>query len=324
MLIITLGDPLSVSSECLGKLANIWQRIDAGPVILVGSWRQWVGQQKELGFPLASFRAMKDWKDSPEKGLGFYDIGRDDDPESPRQLSEADRGRLAVRALDVLRSLPVQKGKIAVLTAPIDKHICSLAGFRYPGQTEFFQDLWKSDGIMILAGPRLRVALATNHLRLADVSARISNDLLCKKIQQLDHSLRTIFGIEKPKIGVAALNPHGGDRGLFGNEDERIIAPAVNAMKSKGLNVTGPKPADTVFFRAMEGDFDAVLAMYHDQGLGPLKTVHFYDAINVTGGLPQLRLSPDHGPASELYGLDLARPDSFREALKRAINYLGW
>lgn len=324
MLIITLGDPLSVSSECLGKLQNLWQRIDSGPVILVGSWRQWVGQQKELGFPIASFRAMRSWADAPEKGLGFYDIGLADDPESPRKLSEADRGRIAVRALEVLHSLPKPRGKLAVLTAPIDKHICSLAGFRYPGQTEFFQDLWKSDGIMILAGPKLRVALATNHLRLADVSSRISYDLLCKKVQQLDQSLRAIFGIEKPKLGIAALNPHGGDRGLFGNEDERIVGPAVAAMKAKGFDVTGPRPADTVFFRALQGDFDAVLAMYHDQGLGPLKTVHFYDAVNVTGGLPYLRLSPDHGPASELYGLDLARPDSFREALKRAINYLGW
>ncbi|MCX6129993.1 MAG: 4-hydroxythreonine-4-phosphate dehydrogenase PdxA, partial [Proteobacteria bacterium] len=242
----------------------------------------------------------------------------------PRQLSELERGQIAVTALESLSRKDLKLKDLAVLTSPIDKHSCALAGFKFPGQTEYFEKIWAKDGLMILAGPRLRVGLATNHLALRDVSAALSLNLIVQKLRLFHDSLQTIFGIAKPRLAVAGLNPHCGDGGLFGDEDQKIIAPAVAVAREKGLDVKGPLPADTIFFRALSGDFDGVLAMYHDQGLGPLKTVHFYDAINVTGGLPHLRLSPDHGPAAELYGRSGARSDSFRAALLQVRQYLRW
>jgi 4-hydroxythreonine-4-phosphate dehydrogenase len=150
----------------------------------------------------------------------------------------------------------------------------------------------------------------------------LTEDLLERKCRLLLNSLQRVFNIEHPKIAVAGLNPHCGDGGLFGNEDQLVIAPVVKKLRAEGFDVEGPLPADTIFFRAYSGEFAAVLAMYHDQGLGPLKSLHFYDAVNVTGGLPHLRISPDHGPAADLYGRSIARSDSFRQALQRALTYL--
>ena len=146
---------------------------------------------------------------------------------------------------------------------------------------------------MILAGPKLRVGLATNHLALKDVPKALNQDLVRRKIELLKSSLAKILGLEFAKIGVCALNPHASDNGLFGDEEEKNIRAC--HISSFENDVTGPFPADTLFHFAYTGQYDGVLAMYHDQGLGPLKTVHFYDAVNITGGLKHLRVSPDHG-----------------------------
>jgi 4-hydroxythreonine-4-phosphate dehydrogenase len=320
MMIITLGDPLSVAVECLILEKDLWANDPTRTVVLVGSRTQWLLQ---TSFPL-SFKEIKQWSAIQGPGLYFFDSSPDCPAVDPRQLTEEQRGQVALAALSSLRSLPAESKTLAVMTSPIDKYCCAKAGFRFPGQTEFFEDLWGGQGIMILAGSRLRVALATNHLALRDVPAAIRSDLIVQKARLLQVSLQRIIGLAKPRLAVAGLNPHCGDGGLFGDEDSRIIGPAVEQAKALGLDIVGPLPADTIFFRAYSGSYDGVLAMYHDQGLGPLKSLHFYDAINVTGGLSHLRLSPDHGPASELYGRNEARSDSFRLALQKARHYLGW
>lgn len=326
MLVITLGDPFSINQNCLVQLQSHWATAKPGPVVLVGSLQQWEFQSRKFNWPTFPWQIMSDWREVRQKaGLYFYSI--DDQSSSalrePAQLSLEERGTIACKALWALRELSPSRS-LAVLTCPIDKKAASTAGFTYPGQTEYFEAIWKQAGIMILAGPRLRVALATNHLPLSAVPGSITTELVQNKIRLFREALRDIFGIASPRLAVAALNPHAGDQGLFGSEDAGILAPAIRAAANEGYQVSGPHPADTVFFRAYEGQFDGVLAMYHDQGLGPLKTAHFYDAINVTGGLPALRLSPDHGPAADLFGSDAARADSFRQALLQAHHYLGW
>lgn len=320
MLIITLGDPLSVAVECLMLEKDLWANDPTRTVVLVGARTQWLQQ---TSIPM-SFKEIRQWTAIQGPGRYFFDSSPDCPAVDPRQLTEEQRGQVAFAALSTLSSLPAELKTLAVMTSPIDKYCCAKAGFRFPGQTEFFEDLWGAQGIMILAGSRLRVALATNHLALRDVPAAIRSDLIVQKARLLHDSLQRIFGLAKPRLAVAGLNPHCGDGGLFGDEDSRIIAPAVEEAKALGLDIVGPLPADTIFFRAYSGSYDGVLAMYHDQGLGPLKSLHFYDAINVTGGLAHLRLSPDHGPASELYGRNEARSDSFRLALQKARHYLGW
>jgi 4-hydroxythreonine-4-phosphate dehydrogenase len=214
---------------------------------------------------------------------------------------------------------------LAVVTGPIDKYAARAADFAYPGQTEFFADLWQSQAIMILAGPKLRVGLVTNHLALRDVAGAISSDLICSKAILLTQSLRSTFGITCPRVAVTGLNPHAGDGGLFGDEEHRLIAPALKRAQlllGSEATLTGPLPADTAFYRGYRGDFDAVLAMYHDQGLGPLKTVHFDDAVNISGGLRHFRASPDHGPAADLFLRRTASPASLAAAIKLAGDYL--
>ncbi len=324
MLILTLGDPLSVSIECLWQQRSLWANDPLKTVVLIGARQQWNQQIKDLKAVHLPLKSLSSWTERQGPGLYFFDSSPWCPATDPRQLLEKDRGKVAFEALSTLRSLPASDEPLAVMTCPIDKSSCAKAGFAYPGQTEFFEDLWSQQGIMILAGPRLRVALATNHLALRDVADAIREDLIVRKCRLLGQSLQRIFGIAKPRLAVAGLNPHCGDGGLFGDEDRCIIAPAVVRARQEGLDVVGPLPADTIFFRAHEGAYDAVLAMYHDQGLGPLKSLHFYEAINVTGGLPHLRLSPDHGPAAELFGRGEARSDSFQQALKHARHYLGW
>lgn len=325
MLVITLGDPLSVSLECLFRLENLWAKAESGSVVLVGAWEQWLGQIQELGLKAPAIKKVRDWSSVSGNALFFLDIGDGEFQGSPTKLTGKDRGVIARRALESLRDLNQRSPeKLAVVTAPIDKYAASQAGFHYAGQTEFFCDLWKTNGIMILAGPKLRVGLATNHVKLSDVTALITAELIEEKLRKFAETLQGVLGIAQPRIGVAALNPHAGDQGLFGDEDQRILAPTIQKMQGKGLDVVGPKPADTLFFQAYSGAYDGVLAMYHDQGLGPLKCLHFYDAVNISGGLPHLRISPDHGPAAELYGKNLAKEDSFRLSLVHARKHLGW
>ncbi len=323
MLVLTLGDPLSVTIECLFRLKNLWSKADQGPMVLVGSHEQWLWQVKELRLEAPSFELISAWTEIRGHGLYFLNVTQAEFKKSPKDLTAKERGLIAKLALDALRSLP-DLARLAVVTAPIDKFAASQAGYAFPGQTEFFCDLWQGQGIMILAGSKLRVGLATNHVKLSDVTALVSHERVLEKIMTLNQSLQDVLGIKKPRLAVAALNPHAGDKGLFGDEDIRILAPAIEVAKNMGIDVVGPKPADTLFFQAYSGHFDGVLAMYHDQGLGPLKTVHFYDAVNISGGLKHLRISPDHGPAGELYGKNEAKEDSFALSLVHARNYLGW
>lgn len=324
MLVITLGDPFGVTIELLAGLLLRSEHTNRWPVVLVGSAWQWRDQTQRLGLPALSFQLISSADEVSGPGLYFVDVGSAADAGPAESLSSAARGGVSVRALNWLREVS-HVPRLAVVTGPIDKHAAATAGFRYPGQTEFFADLWGQSAIMILSGPRLRVGLVTNHLALRDVSAAITKDLVVAKTLLLIQSLRQILGIKRPHIGVCGLNPHAGDQGLFGDEEVRVIAPALAEVRrtvGDSAVITGPLPADTAFHRGYNVDFTAVLAMYHDQGLGPLKTVHFDNAVNISGGLPHFRASPDHGPAADLYLQHRASSASMDQALTLAAAYL--
>jgi 4-hydroxythreonine-4-phosphate dehydrogenase len=202
-------------------------------------------------------------------------------------------------------------------------------GFPYPGHTEYLAaTAGVHDYAMMLAGPRLRVTVATTHLPLREVAAQLTPPLIATAIRLTAASLRASFGITLPRVAVAGLNPHAGEGGRFGDEEARLVQPAIALARRQldELGVTaelsGPHVPDAVFRQAAEGDFDAVVALYHDQGLIPVKLLHFDEAVNVTLGLPFPRTSPDHGTAYDIAGSGRARPDSFLAALDLAASML--
>jgi 4-hydroxythreonine-4-phosphate dehydrogenase len=208
----------------------------------------------------------------------------------------------------------------ALVTAPINKHAMQLAGFPHTGHTEFLTAKANvQDSLMMLVNADLRVALATNHIPISEISKKLNKELILRKLNMLNQSLKMDFGIQKPKIAVLGLNPHAGDEGAIGNEELQYIIPAIQEAKSKGIFAIGPYPADGFFGSGTYHHFDAVLAMYHDQGLVAFKSLSFESGVNFTAGLPFVRTSPDHGTAYNITGQNKASADSFREALFTAI-----
>jgi 4-hydroxythreonine-4-phosphate dehydrogenase len=206
-----------------------------------------------------------------------------------------------------------------IVTAPINKEAMNMAGFHYPGHTELLADLTQSAevGMMIVGGP-LKIMFTTTHVAIKDLSSQLTPDRIVKAIRLAHLGLRDFFGVAKPKIGVAALNPHAGEHGLFGDEEGMKILPAVRQARTAGIDASDPMPADTLFGKAARGAYDGIVAMYHDQGLIPLKLVAFGTCVNVTVGLPIIRTSVDHGTAYDIAGKGVADPGSLLEAVKLA------
>ncbi len=208
----------------------------------------------------------------------------------------------------------------AMVTCPISKALMHEAGYTYDGHTQLIAHLTNTNEyVMMLAGERLRVALVTIHCALKDVPAILNTEMIYKTIHITAKALTEDMGFENPGLAVAALNPHAGEEGLFGTEEREIIVPAVNKTRQEGFNVVGPLPADTLFYKAASGQFDAVIAMYHDQGLIPLKLLHFSDAVNLTLGLPIIRTSVDHGTAYDIAGTGRADASSLKAAIRMAV-----
>jgi 4-hydroxythreonine-4-phosphate dehydrogenase len=228
-------------------------------------------------------------------------------------------GRAAYRYIEAGARLATAGAIDAIVTAPINKAWVTKAGFPISSHTELLQQLTGAPAVrMMLAGSRLRVVLVTTHLALAAVPKAIrSRDVAATIAIAADH-LRRYHRLTSPRIAVAGLNPHAGEEGLFGREETRVIAPAIARVRKSGVHASGPYPADSLFHQAVDGKFDAVIAMYHDQGLIPLKLLHFHDAVNVTLGLPIIRTSPDHGTAYDIAGLGKADPGSMIAAIALA------
>jgi 4-hydroxythreonine-4-phosphate dehydrogenase len=291
-LAVTLGDPRGIGPEIVR--AALAAPLDA-EVTVVGP--------EDLIADLPVARKV---------GVGRWEGGSGERPEDRPRTMKA--GKLAGHAIEAAARLAGEKQVGAIVTAPIEKRACHLAGFTYPGHTEWLGAL--AGGVetaMMLASDRLRVVLVTTHIPLRDVPVVLTTDKVVRAGRITLRAFTERLGIASPRLALCALNPHAGEGGLFGDEDERILRPA--ALQ---LGIAGPFPADTVFVRAMRGEFDAVLAPYHDVGMTAIKVASFGEAVNVTLGLPFARTSPDHGTAFDIAGQGKADPTSMRKALELA------
>ncbi|MFQ5442409.1 MAG: 4-hydroxythreonine-4-phosphate dehydrogenase PdxA [Thermodesulfobacteriota bacterium] len=230
-------------------------------------------------------------------------------------------GHAAIRYVEEAVRAALSGSADAVVTAPINKETAKKAGFKFPGHTEFLAHLTGAkDYRMMLGGADLKVVLVTIHVPLKDVPGLITTQGVFKTIEIAHESLINLFGIRDPKIAVAGLNPHAGEGGYFGGEEAVSITPAIEKARSLGMDVTGPLPSDTVFYRAVrKKEFHTVVCMYHDQGLAPLKLIHFEDGFNTTLGLPIIRTSPDHGTAYDIAWKGIASPASLTAAIETAV-----
>ena len=283
-LAVTLGDPRGIGPEVVTKALALGP-LDADVTVLgSGEW-------------------------------GAVPSGAASDP-APRSLLPEQAGRIAGEAVQEAVRLALAGEVDAIVTGPVHKHALHLAGFRYPGLTEFLGHLAGDvDVAMMLATGSLRVVLVTTHIPLRDVPSQLTAHRVvrCGRIAQC--ALRDWWGIAAPRLAVCALNPHAGESGLFGDEDEIVLGPA-----ARTLGAAGPLPADTVFVRALKGEFDTVLAPYHDVGMTAVKVAGFGKGVNVTLGLPFPRVAPDHGTAFDIAGKGIADPGSMRAALELAID----
>lgn len=223
---------------------------------------------------------------------------------------EAAAGRLAGRAIERAVALALDNAVDGVVTGPIDKHALLVGGYADPGHTEMLARLTRSRTAMMLVSDRLRVVLATTHLALRDVPRALTRDAILEAARLTSDALHRWFGVDTPRIALCALNPHAGDRGRFGDEDDTLLTPV-----AREAGLLGPFPADTVFVRAIRGDFDAVIAPYHDVGMTAIKVASFGEAVNVTLGLPFPRTSPDHGTAIDIAGKGMADAASMVRAI---------
>ena len=237
-----------------------------------------------------------------------------DEGSAPPSLLPEAAGRIAGEAVEQAVRLALAGEVDAIVTGPVHKHALHLAGFRYPGLTELLSHLAGDvDVAMMLAAGALRVVLVTTHIPLKDVPTAVTTARVVACGRIAERALREWWGIGAPRLALCALNPHAGESGLFGDEDERVLAPA-----AKALGAAGPLPADTVFVRALKGEFDAVLTPYHDVGMTAVKVAGFGKGVNVTLGLPFPRVAPDHGTALDIAGRGIADPGSMRAALELA------
>ncbi len=269
-----------------------------------------------------NFSSTKDMTKLNPKQVNVFNCWDEEVPIQPGVLTDQ-AGKYAIRSLMVAAQC-LKDGQLdGIVTAPIHKSNTSVPDFPYTGHTPYFKDKFGAkDVLMILFSDNLRVALATEHIPVSKIAATITKELLQSKLAILKDTLIKDFGIDKPKIAVLGLNPHAGDEGLIGNEEQTIIRPVIEQQKQNNALVFGPYSADSFFARGQYTEFDAVLAMYHDQGLVAFKTLAQGEGVNYSAGLSVIRTSPDHGTAFDIAGKNLAEPDSFREAVYKCLDLI--
>ena len=297
---ITLGDPAGVGPELVARVCHDPEVLASVEPIVVGRSM------------LLSAGALACGLDAPKVEVVKCGEGAEIKPGQPSEAGGRQAGAFIEMALKMCLANQVQ----AMVTGPISKAALQAAGYPDTGHTTLLGRLTNTPRpVMMMAGSRLKVVLATVHKAIREVPGLLTTQSIVEVGMIADESLRRFFGLDHPRIAVAALNPHASEDGMFGDEEERVIAPAVAEMQAKGAEASGPHPPDTVFWRTMRGEFDLVLCMYHDQGLIPFKLRHFEDGINVTLGLPIIRTSPDHGTAYDIAGRGVAKPNSMKAAV---------
>lgn len=316
---LTMGDPAGIGPEIILKAVGAAPR--SCRVVVLGDLETLCETARRLGsqfVPVAwhpGTRCPTDPEALPVFPLSQL-IGENRRPGSPTVPG----GEASYQYVEAGVRLTLDGTLQGLVTAPISKAMWHAAGRTYPGHTELLAALTHTPEVrMMLAGTQLRVILVTTHLALAQVPAALSPERILQTISLASTHLSRFHGLQPPRLAVAGLNPHAGEAGAFGDEEERIIRPAVQQAQALGLVVDGPFPADSLFVRAVKGEFDGVICLYHDQGLIPFKLLSWEDGVNVTIGLPIVRTSPDHGTAFDIAGQGVANPRSLRAAIELAV-----
>jgi 4-hydroxythreonine-4-phosphate dehydrogenase len=325
LIAITMGDPAGIGPEIILKALDDPQIKESCRLLIFGDRQVLDSTARRLGksFLVNSIKRLGRREGSPES-VGLYEASClpgdqviPGQPDPQWGASALEYIRLAARS--------ALKGQVgAMVTCPISKEMIRHLHPSFTGHTEFLarQAQTKSFGMM-LAGQRLKVSLVTIHLSLKKALRVLDTEKILRTIELTHKTLTDRFGIRDPRIAVAGLNPHAGEQGAFGSEEEMIIAPAIQAAQELGMNVSGPYPPDTLFYWAAQGRYEAVVALYHDQGLIPLKLLHFDSAVNITMGLPFIRTSVDHGTAFDIAGKGIANPESLTQAILLAVTFAG-
>ncbi|MGB0777005.1 MAG: 4-hydroxythreonine-4-phosphate dehydrogenase PdxA [Flavobacteriaceae bacterium] len=311
---ISVGDLNGIGMEVILKTFQDKRMMDFCVPVIYASSKVISYHKKALNLNIPIFVAKNESELNPDK-INCIQVWQED---VAMELGKPSKeiGEFAFKSLDAATQA-VKQGKVDfLLTAPINKDNIFNDDFQFPGHTEYLGEQFEGEPLMLLTNGSLRLGLITGHIPISKVSETIDEELIKKKVEIMNMSLKQDFGIDRPKIAVLGINPHCGDKGVIGSEDEDLVRPTINKIKEETKTlVFGPYAADGFFGSRAYEEFDGVLAMYHDQGLAPFKTIAFGNGVNFTAGLKFIRTSPDHGTGYAIAGLNQANPDSFKEAL---------
>jgi 4-hydroxythreonine-4-phosphate dehydrogenase len=320
---ITMGDPAGIGPEIILKALNHSEVMDACRPLIVGDPSVLAAAARHLD-PVPSLKSIQRIDQIKETDDQAYLYAASDLAGARVTPGQPDPafGPAVLRAIRLASRWALQRKVQAMVTCPISKEIIRAGRPHFTGHTEFLARLSRTRTFgMMLAGERLKVSLVTIHLPLKKALRVLTQNKIRQTIQLTHQTLTGWFGIQAPRLALAGLNPHAGEKGAFGTEEETILQPAVTEARSRGIDLSGPHPADTLFYWAAQGRYDAVIALYHDQGLIPLKLLHFDKAVNLTMGLPFIRTSVDHGTAFDIAGQGRANPNSLVAAILLAADF---
>ncbi|NOZ42161.1 MAG: 4-hydroxythreonine-4-phosphate dehydrogenase PdxA [Alphaproteobacteria bacterium] len=327
-LAVSLGEPAGIGGEIILKSWRERSQRDIPVFFVVGSIKILIRTARELGLdiPVTAISSPDKAAEIFPYALPVIDLDHQFDHQADFDFGTPSRATaaLVIRAIETATDLVLTGKAAGLVTAPIQKSILYDVGFTFPGHTEYLAHLCQQHGcppakpVMMLVSDQLRVVPLTIHIALADVARKVTPELLRDSCLKTNAALIQDFGIQNPRLAVAGLNPHAGEEGGMGAEDQLVIRPTLDKLRQSGLTIVGPLPADTLFHADARTGYDAAICMYHDQALIPIKTLDFDGGVNVTLGLPMVRTSPDHGTALNIAGKAVARPHSMIRALKLA------
>jgi len=313
---ISCGDPAGIGPEIIGKSWIARKEKCLHPFFAVGDISSFAGI---FDGPVIKIHSPNQAADAFSEGLPVLHV-QDSGPLTLGSPSMEGAG-CALQALELSCGLARSGSAGAVVTGPVSKEQLYKVGFTHDGQTEFISErcgVARRNAVMLLAGPSLRVIPMTIHMPMHEVPKHITRNLVISRGRAAHRGMTRNFGIKEPRLAIAGLNPHAGENGHMGREELDIMIPALEELRNEGINISNPLPADTMFHKSARSQYDVALCPYHDQALIPLKTIHFYDGVNMTLGLPIVRTSPDHGTAFNIAGQNIANPDSMIAAIQMA------
>lgn len=317
---ISIGDINGIGLEVIIKTFSDSRILEFCTPILFGSSKVISFHRKVLGIESFNFNPIKSADEAIHKKVNIVNCWSEDVKIDLGQSTET-AGRYSLKSLESATEALFKNKIDALVTAPINKQNIQQAGFQFKGHTQYLTEQFDcKDSLMFLISSNIRVGIVTDHIPLKDVAQFISSEIINSKLLIMNESLKKDFGVDKPRIAVLGLNPHAGDNGLIGKEEEEKIVPAIKKAKEENIMVYGPYSADGFFGSGNYKNFDAILAMYHDQGLIPFKSLSFDEGVNFTAGLPVVRTSPDHGTAYDIAGKNLASEASFRQSIYGACD----